>query len=93
MLRVGLPLIASLGWGLCLLFLFPQVAYPLVPTMLIVPDLGYLVVASGLVALAWAIARTVLVYFALRHRDPPKSRRPQLVPTAPTTVVEASRPE
>ena len=67
-LRVGLPLIASLGWGLGLLFVFPQVAYPLRPTMLIVPDLGYLTLASALAALTWGIVRTVLAYFALRRR-------------------------
>ena len=68
-LRVGLPLLANLGWGLGLLFVFPQIAYPLMPTMLIVPDLGYLVVASSLAALTWGILRTVLAYFALRRRD------------------------
>ena len=71
-LRVGLPLLANLGWGLGLLFVFPQIAYPLTPTMLIVPDLGYLVVASSLAALTWGILRTVLVYFALRRRDASK---------------------
>ena len=71
-LRVGLPLIGNLGWGLGLLFVFPQVAYPLMPTMLIVPDLGYLVVASGLAALTWGILRTVLAYLALRRRDASK---------------------
>jgi ABC-type amino acid transport system permease subunit len=71
-LRVGLPLIANLAWGLGLLFVFPQIAYPLMPTMLIVPDLGYLVVASGLTALTWGILRTVLVYSALRRRDDSK---------------------
>ena len=64
-LRVGLPLIANLGWGLGLLLVFPQVAYPLRPTMLIVPDLGYLIVASALVALTWGVVRTVLAYLAL----------------------------
>jgi CubicO group peptidase (beta-lactamase class C family) len=67
-LRVGLPLAASLGWGLGLLLVFPQVAYPLRPTMLIVPDLGYLVVASALTALTWGIVRTALASFALRRR-------------------------
>jgi hypothetical protein len=67
-LRVGLPMIANIGWGLGLLLVFPQIAYPLMPTMLIVPDLGYLVVASGLVALSWGILRTVLVSIALRRR-------------------------
>ena len=68
-LRVGLPLVANLGWGLGLLLVFPQVAYPLRPTMLIVPDLGYLVVASALMALTWGILRTVLAYFTLRRRQ------------------------
>ena len=72
-LRVGLPLIANLGWGLGLLLAFPQVAYPLMPTMLIVPDLGYLVVASALAALIWGILRTVLAYVALRRRDASKT--------------------
>jgi hypothetical protein len=52
-----------------LLLSFPQLAYPLMPTMLIVPDLGYLVVASALAAPTWAILRTVLVSFALRRRQ------------------------
>ena len=75
-LRVGLPLIANLGWGLGLLFAFPQLAYPLTPTMLIVPDLGYLVVASSLAALTWGILRTVLSYFALRRRERRSPRIP-----------------
>jgi hypothetical protein len=60
--------LANIGWGLGLLLVFPQVAYPLKPTMLIVPDLGYLVVACGLAALTWGIVRTVLGSFALRRR-------------------------
>ena len=73
-LRVGLPLI--LGWGLGLLLVFPQVAYPLMPTMLIVPNLGYLVVASGVAARTWGILRTALVYFALHRPDASKSSVP-----------------
>ena len=68
-LRVGLPLVAYVAWGLGLLLVFPQVAYPLRPTMLIVPDLGYLIVASALLALTWGVVRTVLAYFALRRRQ------------------------
>jgi hypothetical protein len=68
-LRVWLPFVTNVGWGLALLLAFPQVAYPLMPTMLIVPDLGFLVVASGLAALMWGIVRTVLAYSALRRRD------------------------
>ena len=60
-------MIASLSWGLGLLLIFPRIAYPLRPTMLIVPDLGYLVVTSAAVALTWGILRTVLVYVTLRR--------------------------
>ena len=81
--RVGLPFIANIGWGLGLLLAFPQVAYPLMPTMLIVPDLGYLVVASGVAALTWGILRTVLAYFALRRRDASKTAQSPV----PATVV------
>lgn len=83
-LRVWLPLTANLGWGLGLLLAFPQVAYPLMPTMLLAPDLGYLVVASGLTALTWGILRTVLVYRALHRRDASKP--------APTPVPATAEP-
>ena len=67
-LLVGLPLVANVGWGLALLLVFPKLAYPLQPTMLIVPDLGYLVVIGGLAALTWGVLRTLLLYLALRRR-------------------------
>ena len=76
--RVGLPLTATVIWGLSLLFVFPRLAYPLAPTMLIVPDLGYLVVASGLAALTWSILWPVLVYFALRQIDTSKPAHPMV---------------
>jgi hypothetical protein len=81
-LRVGLPLIVNVGWGLGLLLVFPQVAYPLLPTMLIVPDLGYLVVASALVGVTWGILRTVLAYFALRRTDASKPTQSSVSATA-----------
>jgi len=87
-LRVGLPLIANLGWGLGLLFVFPQVAYPLRPTMLIVPDLGYLVVASSLAALTWCVLRTVLMYFALRRRN---ASKPEQSPVPETGLEPIGR--
>jgi hypothetical protein len=81
-LRVGLPLIANLGWGLGLLLVFPQVAYPLTPTMLIVPDLGYLVVASGVAALTWGTLRTALVSIALHRPDTSKTVQSSVPATA-----------
>ena len=68
-LRVVLPSVVYLGWGLGLLIIFPALAYPLAPTLLIVPDLGYLIVISSVVALVWGIARVPLTYLTLRRRD------------------------
>jgi hypothetical protein len=81
-LRVGLPLIANLGWGLGLLLVFPQIAYPLMPTILIVPDLGYLVVASSVAALTWGILRTTLVSIALHRPDASKPAQSSVPATA-----------
>jgi hypothetical protein len=72
-LRVGVPLVSNVGWGLFMLIGFPKLLYPLSPTLLIVPDLGYLVVVSGVVALSWGILRTVLAYSALRQSGKPKA--------------------
>jgi hypothetical protein len=83
-LHIGLPLVANLGWALGLLLAFPKLTYPLMPTMLILPDLGYLVLASGLTALVWAVLRTVLVYVALRRRDESKP-----VPVSVPAAAEA----
>ena len=85
-LHIGLPLVANVGWGLGLLLAFPKLTYPLMPTMLIVPDLGYLVLASGLTALFWGVLRTVLVYVALRRRDESKPV-PASVPAAAEAPV------
>jgi CubicO group peptidase (beta-lactamase class C family) len=67
-LRVALSSVVCLGWGLGLLLIFPALAYPLAPTLLIVPDLGYLIVVSSVVALVWAILRPPLTYLTLRRR-------------------------
>ena len=72
-LRVGVPLVSNVGWGLLMLIGFPSLLYPLSPTLLIVPDLGYLVVVSGVVALSWGILRTVLAYLALRRSGTPRA--------------------
>ena len=68
-LRLALSSAIHLGWGLGLLIIFPALAYPLTPTLLIVPDLGYLILISSVVALGWGIARPPLTYFTLRQRD------------------------
>ena len=68
-LRVALSSVICIGWGLGLLLIFPALAYPLAPTLLIVPDLGSLIVVSSVVALVWGIARPPLTYFTLRRRN------------------------
>ena len=68
--RVVLPAAASLCWGLGLLIIFPKLAYPLAPTLLIVPDLGSLIVVSSVIALAWGVVRALLAYLALRRPHP-----------------------
>ena len=68
-LRVALSSVVCIGWGLGLLLIFPALAYPLAPTLLIVPDLGYLIVISSVVALVWGIARPPLTYITLRRRN------------------------
>ena len=68
-LRLALSSAIHLCWGLGLLIIFPALAYPLTPTLLIVPDLGYLILISSVVALGWGIARPPLTYFTLRQRD------------------------
>ena len=67
--RLALSSAIHLGWGLGLLIIFPALAYPLPPTLLIMPDLGYLILISSEVALGWGIARPPLTYFTLRQRD------------------------
>ena len=87
-LRVGVPLVSNAGWGLFMLIGFPQLLYPLSPTLLLFPDLGYLVVVSGVVALSWGILRTVLAYFVLRRTATPTATGAS-VPKATKVSVEA----
>jgi CubicO group peptidase (beta-lactamase class C family) len=68
-LRVALSSVFCIGWALGLLLIFPALAYPLAPTLLIAPDLGSLIVISSVVALIWGVARPPLTYFTLRRRD------------------------
>jgi hypothetical protein len=87
-LRVGVPLVSNVGWGLFMLIGLPELLYPLSPTLLLVPDLGYLVVVSGVVALSWGILRTLLAYLVLRQRATPKATETS-VPEATKVSVEA----
>jgi hypothetical protein len=59
--RVLLPLVSNAIWGLLILVGLPRVFAPLPALMLGMPDLGPLLVGSGVVALGWSIVRSVLV--------------------------------
>jgi CubicO group peptidase (beta-lactamase class C family) len=66
-LRIGLPLLANLAWGLLVLVGIPRLlGAPLSIMQYLVPSFGYTLLVSGVVALVWAIVRTMLAYFILR---------------------------
>jgi hypothetical protein len=58
------PLIVNLGWALVVLALFARLSLP--DLLLGAPDLASVLLGSSLVALAWAVARTVLAFLVLR---------------------------
>jgi len=73
--RVGrhivLPLVLNLVWALITLILLPKIIFGL-PLMILatgLPDLGYTLLVSGLLALVWGILRTALAYSASRARS------------------------
>jgi hypothetical protein len=65
--RVALSLVLSLVWALFVLVLVPkQLGLPLSVLAMGFPDLVYLLLASALVALVWAVVKAVWTYAALR---------------------------
>ncbi len=66
--RIVMPLILNLVWALITLILLPKIIFGL-PLMILatgLPDLGYTLLVSGLIALAWSVLRTALAYSASR---------------------------
>jgi len=65
--RIGISLGLSLGWAFLVLVLAPrQLGLPLLTLAQGLPDLAYLLLVSGVVALVWGIARTAWA-FAVLH--------------------------
>jgi CubicO group peptidase (beta-lactamase class C family) len=65
--RVGISLVLSLVWALFVLVLVPkQLGLPLSVLATGFPDLVYMLLASALVALGWAVVKAVWTYAALR---------------------------
>jgi hypothetical protein len=75
--QIVLPLVLNLVWALITLVLLPKMIFglPLLIFATGLPDMGYTLLASGLIAIAWAILRTVLVYSASRAHSKANSLR------------------
>ena len=73
-LRVGLPLLVSWTWVLVVLVGLPRVIRAPLPAMLMgLPDLGYPLVASAVLAFGWGLARAVWAIRTLRTPPTPVS--------------------
>jgi CubicO group peptidase (beta-lactamase class C family) len=88
-LRVGLPLLVSWTWVLIVLVGLPQMIRAPLPAVLMgLPDLGYPLVASAVLAFGWGLVRVIWAIRTLRTpppgaAGPPEQRHPsQLSPTA-----------
>ena len=73
-LRVGLPLLVSWSWALLVLVGLPLVIRAPLPAVLMgLPDLGYPLLASAVLAFGWGLARFI---WAIRTLRTPPSEAP-----------------
>jgi CubicO group peptidase (beta-lactamase class C family) len=73
-LRVGLPLLVSWTWALTVLIGLPRLIRAPLPAVLMgLPDLGYPLVASAVLALGWGLARVIWAIRTLRTPPTPVS--------------------
>ncbi len=71
--RTGIALALNLAWGLLVLVLLPrQLGVPLLTLAQGLPDLAYMLLVSGVVAIGWSVVRTVWSYYAFRSADQPR---------------------
>jgi hypothetical protein len=88
--RLGLPLLASWTWAFLVLVGLPRVIGAPLPAVLMgLPDLGYPLVASAVIALGWGPVRLIWAGRSLRAHPPEapahdEPRRPSH--PSPTTV-------
>lgn len=66
--RLGLPSAVNLLWGLLIFVWLPMQFAPVKILTWAVPDIGYLLLFSGVIALAWSAIRAALVYRTLFPR-------------------------
>jgi hypothetical protein len=70
--RVVVPLAVSLAWALaCLVGLPLLLGGSLSVLLLTIPDLGWVLTLSGVVALAWGVGRAILAVRTLHRRAQP----------------------
>ena len=67
--RIGLSFATSIAWGFLVLVLVPkQLGLSLFIAAQGLPDVAYVLMVSGVVAVGWGIIRAVWASAALRHR-------------------------
>lgn len=66
-----LSLVLNLIPAALFLVVAPQLFGPLSLQLLVAPDLGFVMVVSGVTALGWSVLRTVLACYVLRTRATP----------------------
>ena len=87
-LRVGLPLLVSWSWALLVLVGLPRVIRAPLPAVLMgLPDLGYPLVASAVLAFGWGLARFI---WAIRTLRTPPSQAPRPSTGATTDLIPAT---
>ena len=86
--RVGLPLLVSWSWALLVLVGLPRVIRAPLPAVLMgLPDLGYPLVASAVLAFGWGLARFI---WAIRTLRTPPSQAPRPSTGATTDLIPAT---
>jgi hypothetical protein len=87
-LRVGLPLLVSWTWALIVLVGLPRMIRAPLPAVLMgLPDLGYPLVASAVLAFGWGLARFI---WAIRTLRTPPSEAPGPLTGATTDLIPAT---
>jgi CubicO group peptidase (beta-lactamase class C family) len=86
--RVGLPLLVSWTWALLVLVGLPQVIRAPLPAVLMgLPDLGYPLLVSAVLAFGWGLARFI---WAIRTLRTPPSGTPGPLTDATTDLIPAT---
>ena len=87
-IRIALALAMSVVWAVLVLVLVPnQLGLPLLVAAQGLPDLAYILLLSGAVALVWGIVRSMWAYATLRRAG----RRTPVAARADATKVAASQ--